>query len=102
VFQHYRRMLKEKFEDGDRYFVKTLVLVKDWPIMDVAEAIRQAIAAHALGDNYVLMILRRMCDPDFGLGVCDIRADLAHYQAKQPPLSRYDEVFTHKREVKVA
>jgi transposase len=102
VFQQYRRMLKEKFEDGDRYFVKTLVLVKDWPIMDVAEAIRQAIAAHALGDNYVLMILRRMCDPDFGLGVCDIRADLAHYQAKQPPLSRYDEVFTHKREVKVA
>jgi len=36
--------LKEKFEDGDRYFVKTLLLVKDWPILDVAEAIRQAIA----------------------------------------------------------
>jgi hypothetical protein len=95
-------MLKEKFEDGDRYFVKTLVLVKDWSIMDVAEAIRQAIAAHALGDNYVLMILRRMCDPDYGQGVCDIRADLACYQAKQPPLSRYDEVVLHKREVKVA
>jgi len=102
VFQQYRRMLKEKFEDGDRYFVKTLVLVKDWSIMDVAEAIRQAIAAHALGDNYVLMILRRMCDPDYGQGVCDIRADLACYQAKQPPLSRYDEVVLHKREVKVA
>jgi transposase len=103
VFQQYRRMLKEKFEDGDRYFVKTLLLVKDWPILDVAEAIRQAIAANALGDSYVLMILRRMCDPEYDQGVIDIGADLDQYKAKQPPLSRYDEVlFKRQKEVSVA
>jgi len=97
VFQHYRRMLKEKFEDGDRYFVKTLLLVKDWPILDVAEAIRQAIAASALGDSYVLMILRRMCDPDYEQGFIDIGEALSQYKAKQPPLSRYDEVLSIRR-----
>jgi hypothetical protein len=95
-------MLKEKFEDGDRYFVKTLLLVKDWPILDVAEAIRQAIAANALGDSYVLMILRRRCDPEYEQGLVDIGADLAQYKAKQPPLSRYDEVlFKRQKEVSV-
>jgi hypothetical protein len=102
VFQHYRRMLKEKFEDGDRYFVKTLLLVKEWPIMEVAEAIRQAIAANALGDSYVLMILRRMHSPSYEQKLFDIREDLAKYKAKQPPLSRYDEVLTVKKEVAVS
>lgn len=102
VFQHYRRMLKEKFEDGDRYFVKTLLLVKEWPIMEVAEAIRQAIAANALGDSYVLMILRRMHSPSYEQKLFDIREDLARYTAKQPPLSRYDEVLTVKKEVAVS
>lgn len=99
VFQQYRRMLKEKFEDGDRYFVKTLLLVKEWPIMDVAESIRQAIAANALGDSYVLTILRRMRDPGYELRAMDIREELSRYRAKQPPLSRYDEVLSCKREV---
>jgi transposase len=102
VFQHYRRMLKEKFEDGDRYFVKTLLLVKEWPIMEVAESIRQAIAANALGDSYVLMILRRMHSPSYEQKLFDIREDLAKYKAKQPPLSRYDEVLTVKKEVAVS
>jgi len=97
VFQQYRRMLKEKFEDGDRYFVRTLLLVKEWPIMEVAEAIRQAIAIHALGDNCVLTLLRRMREPAYTPVMLDIRADLARYKAAQPPLSRYDEVLVgHK------
>jgi len=90
-------MLKEKFEDGDRYFVRTLLLVKEWPIMEVAEAIRQAIAIHALGDNCVLTLLRRMREPAYTPVMLDIRADLARYKAAQPPLSRYDEVLVgHK------
>jgi len=101
VFQQYRRMLREKFEDGDRYFVKTLLLVKEWPIMEVAEAIRQAIAANALGDSYVLLILRRMRNPMYEQKVFDIREDLARYKAKQPPLSRYDEVLFRRKEVAV-
>lgn len=100
VFRQYRRMLKEKFEDGDRYFVKTLLLVKEWPIMEVAESIRQAIAANALGDNYVLTILRRMRNPDYEpRRAMDIREELARYKAKQPPLIRYDEVFYGKKGV---
>jgi transposase len=99
VFQQYRRMLKEKFEDGDRYFVKTLLLVKEWPIMEVAESIRQAIAANALGDSYVLTILRRMRNPNYEPRIMDIREELARYKAKQPPLSRYDEVLYGKKEV---
>ena len=101
VFQHYRRMLKEKFEDGDRYFVKTLLLVKDWPVMEVAEAIRQAIAAHALGDSYVLTILRRMRQPAGESVLIDLRADLARYKATQPPLSRYDEVLVGRKGVAI-
>jgi transposase len=101
VFQQYRRMLKEKFEDGDRYFVRTLLLVKDWPIMDVAEAIRQAIAAHALGDSYVLTILRRMRQPTGESLLIDIRADLARYKATQPPISRYDEVLMGRKVVAI-
>jgi len=98
VFQQYRRMLKEKHEDGDGYFVRTLLLVKDWPIMEVAEAIRQAIAAHALGDSCVLTILRRMSQPAYEPAIVDIRADLARYKAAQPPLSRYDEVLVSRKE----
>lgn len=99
VFETYRRMLKEKFEDGDRYFVKTLLLVKEWPILEVAESIRQAIAANALGDSYVLTILRRRHSPPDEPGLVDVREALAKYQAQQPPLSRYDEVlFNRKRE----
>lgn len=102
VFQQYRRMLKEKFEDGDRYFVKTLLLVREWPIMDVAESIRQAIAANALGDSYVLTILRRKRNPNYEEVLFDVGDELAKYKAKQPPLSRYDEVlFSRKREVTV-
>ena len=102
VFQQYRRMLKEKFEDGDRYFVKTLLLVREWPIMDVAESIRQAIAANALGDSYVLTILRRKRNPNYEEVLFDVGDELAKYKANQPPLSRYDEVlFSRKREVTV-
>ena len=101
IFQQYRRMLRERFEDGDKYFVKTLLLVKEWPILDVAEAIRQAIAVNALSDSYVLMILRRRCDPDYGHKSIDIKEELAKYRAKQPPLSRYDEILS-KKEVSVA
>ena len=102
VFQQYRRMLKEKFEDGDRYFVKTLLLVKEWPILEVAESIRQAIAANALGDSYVLMILRRMRSPTCEQGLLAVREALARYKAEQPPLSRYDEVVARSRKEVVA
>ena len=98
VFLQYRRMLKDKFEDGDRYFVKTLLLVKEWPVMEVAEAIRQAIAVHALGDSYVVTILRRMRQPAYEPEAVDIRSDLARYKAAQPPLSRYDEVLVGRKE----
>jgi len=101
VFQQYRRMLKEKYEDGDRYFVKTLLLVKEWPILDVAESIRQAIAANALGDSCVLTILRRMRNPDYEHRILDIREELAKYRSEQPPLSRYDEVLYGRKEAVV-
>jgi hypothetical protein len=71
-------------------------LVREWPVLEVAEAIRQAIAAHALGDNCVLMILRRMRSPRLEQNIFNIREDLAKYKAKQPPLSRYDEVLSKK------
>ena len=101
VFQQYRRMLREKFEDGDSYFVKILLLVREWPVLEVAEAIRQAIAAKALGDSYVLTILRRKRSPEYEQGLINITEELAKYRAKQPSLDRYDEILSKKKEVTV-
>ena len=84
---------------GDRYFARTLLLVKEWPITDVAEAIRRAIAVHALGDSCILTILRGMRQPLYDAIPVDIRGDLARYKAAQPPLSRYDEVLSSRKEV---
>jgi hypothetical protein len=69
--------------------------------MEVAEAIRQSIAVHALGDSYVLTILRRMRQPTYEPGAVDIRADLARYKAAQPPLSSYDEVLVGRKGVAI-
>lgn len=70
--------------------------------MEVAEAIRLAIAANALGDSYVLTLLRHKRNPGNEQGLLDIREELARYTAKQPPLSRYDEVLGSRKGVLIS
>jgi transposase len=96
VFQQYRRLLRDRYDDGDRYFVKTLLLLREWPIKEVAEAISQAIGAGAIGDSCVVAILQHKQDTlDRPLDV-DIREKLAKYRATQLPLSRYDLLRTQQ------
>ena len=90
VFQQYRRLLRDRYDDGDKYFVKTLLLLREWPLKEVAEAIGQAISAGAIGDSCVVMILKRRQNPAYTPAGIDIREELAKYRAIQPPLESYD------------
>ena len=100
VFNKYRLLLNKKYDDGDKYFVKTLLLLKDWPIKDVTEAVSKAISSKVLGDGYVLSLLKAGID-----NICHdmpvaIREDLAKYRAEQRPLSAYNEILSDNKEEK--
>jgi len=100
VFLLYRRLLNEKYpEDGDVYFARTLVLLKDWPIKEVTDAISKAVERGILGDSYILAILRYGKDPPLTDTELQVRSDLAQYSAKQRPPDEYDRIL-RKRELK--
>lgn len=96
VFLEYRRLLNDKYPDGDIYFAKTLILLKDWPIKEVASAINKAIGLGVLGDSYILTLLRQ--GRDFPREQVDIliRVELARYSAKQRNLGDYDEILRRR------
>ena len=96
VFEEYRRLLKEKYPDGDRYFAKTLILLKDWPLMDVVEAVKKAVGLGILGDSYILRMLRQSEHPEGEIEYLSIKIELARYKAKQMPLTHYDRVLRFK------
>ena len=94
VFDDYRRLLKEKYpDDGDRYFARTLVLLKDWPLRDVVEAVNRATSLGVLGDSYILRILRQKEEPEGEVEYLSVKIELARYKAKQMPLSHYDRIL---------
>jgi len=99
VFDEYRRLLNRKYKDGEIYFAKTLVLLKDWPIKDVTEAVSKAVAAKVLGDSYILSLLRQKETAGQQDMTIDIKGDLAKYKAMQSPLSVYNDILKNKEEI---
>ena len=100
IFNEYRQLLSEKYEDSDLYFAKTLVLLKDWPLVEVIEAIKKSISLGILGDSYILRLLRQKDDPVVEKEYISIRIELERYTAKQREPDYYDEVLRFRKEVK--
>lgn len=100
VLNEYRRLLNDRYSDGDRYFAKTLVLLKDWPIKEVVAAVNKAVSLGVLGDSYVLTLLREKDKPIMEKEYVSIRIELERYHATQRPLSHYDRIlrFTDRKE----
>jgi len=98
IFNDYRRALNRKYPDGDRYYAKTLVLLKDWPLVSVVDAIKKAMSLGVLGDSYILSILRHKELPDGEVEYISVKIELARYKAKQKPLIHYDRVLRFKAE----
>lgn len=98
VFEDYRRLLNEKYPDGDRYFAKTLTLLREWPLKDVVEAVNKATSLGVLGDSYILRLLRQRDHPEGEVEYLSVRLELARYKAKQAPLNHYDRVLRFNRE----
>lgn len=98
VFVHYRKLLNDKYTDGDRYFARTLVLLKEWSVKDVTEAINKAIELGILGDSYLLNLLRQGKDgaPPARTRI-SIKVELERYSAQQKPPEYYDEVLRRDR-----
>ena len=100
IFKEYRRQLKEKYEDADRYFARTLILLRDWPLTEVMQAIRKAIAMGILGDSYIVSVLRLKDEPAAKNEPVPLKMELERYKARQRNPDYYDEVLRFKKEVK--
>jgi len=98
VFGDYRRLLNEKYPDGDRYFAKTLILLKDWPLKKVVDAVGKAISLGVLGDSYVISLLQQENRIESEVEYLSVKVELARYKAKQIPLAHYDRVLRLKEE----
>jgi transposase len=98
IFEVYRRLLNKRYDDGDRYFAKTLVLLKDWPIKAVVDAISGALGAGILGDSYILKLLHQeqAGPPSDSRGAIAIKEELERYSAQQMPPEYYDEILRGK------
>jgi len=94
AFLQYRKLLNEKYpDDGDVYFARTLILLRDWPIKEVADAVSNAVTRGILGDSYILAMLRHGSGPPPDDSDMLVRADLARYSARQRPPSEYDRIL---------
>jgi hypothetical protein len=96
VFNAYRRLLQDRFADSDRYFVRTLLLLKEWPLKEVVAALNRAIQLGVLGESYLVAILRHDSQPEIPGTPAQISEELARYQAKQAPLEQYDGLLVSK------
>lgn len=93
IFTQYQRLLNEKYTDGDRYFVRTLILLKDYPLREVTEVVKEAICRGVLGDSYILALLKQKQEPAVEHTTLSIRVELSKYRAPQRPLSEYDNLL---------
>ena len=100
VFERYKTLLNERYEDGDIYFARTLVLLREWPLEALTAAIEKVIAVGVLGDVYILSILRQKDEPECETEQLFIRMELTKYKAPQRPLMDYDNILRLKKEVK--
>ncbi len=94
MFNNYRMLLNRKLEDGDLYYARTLVLLKDWPIKNVVEAIKKSMDTGILGDSYILSLLRQRDNPIMeDKEYISIKIELSKYRAKQRYLGDYDDIL---------
>ena len=97
VFEQYRNRLKEHYSDSDNYYVKILALLKEWNLEEVSAAIEQSLLIGAIGDSYILSILRNKKEPEY-IEEFSVRMELKCYKAEQKTLSEYDEILKSKTE----
>jgi len=98
IFNQYRRLLAQKYPDGDLYFVRTLVLLKDYSLPEVTEAIKTAVSQGILGDSYVLALLRQNREPEAEYTTTlSVKVELSKYRAPKRPLSEYNNLLTNQR-----
>lgn len=97
IFNQYRRLLSEKYPDGDRYFVRTLILLKDYSLPEVTETLKAAVSQGVLGDSYVLALLKQKREPEVEHTVVSVRVELSKYRAPERPLSEYDTLLANRR-----
>ena len=90
VFEEYRRLLSEKYDNGDKYYVGILVLLRDWPLKDVTAALKKALSLGVMGDGYILSVLKKHSEPEQEAKIVDVRKELQGYRAEQMPLVYYD------------
>ena len=100
IFKEYRQLLGEKYEDAELYFVRTLILLKNWPLTEVTEAIKKAIAMGILGDSYILRLLRQKDEPVTENEYLPLKTELGRYRARQRRPDYYDEILRFSKEVK--
>ena len=97
IFNQYRCLLNEKHADGDRYFVRTLILLKDYSLPEVTETVKEAVSRGILGDSYILALLKQKREPEVEHTILSVRVELSKYRAPQQPLSKYDNLLTDRR-----
>jgi len=100
IFSEYKRLLKKKYDDYELYFARTLILLRDWPIFEVMEALKKAIAIGVLGDSYVLSVLRQKDEAVTENEYVMLRTELDSYRAIQKTPDYYDKILRYKKEVK--
>lgn len=97
VFQEYRILLKEKFDDNDRHFARILMLLNEYPLKKVTQVINEAVKMELVGENYIIALLRKENDPVEESNTINIRSYLSKYRAEQQPCSYYDEVLREEK-----
>jgi len=97
VFLEYRQLLKEKHNDSDRQYARTLLLLRDWPLKEVTNALSRALENGLSGESYVIALLRKNNDPEIADKIIDIRNYLSKYRAQQQPSSHYDDILRIKK-----
>lgn len=93
AFDTYRKLLNEKYKDGDINYAKTLILLREWDLESVVNAVKKSIDLGVLGSNYVLNILRNSTETKYEEEHLSIRIELTKYKAPQRPLYEYDRLL---------
>ncbi len=97
VFKEYHKKLKEKYDDGDINYVKTLILLKDWSLEEVTLAINECIEIGLIGESYLIALLRKQIEEPKDNENVSLKIELTKYKAEQRPLKDYDIILRFKK-----
>jgi hypothetical protein len=93
VFQEYRMLLKDKYDDNDRHFARILMLLNDYPLKKVTQVINEAVKMELVGENYIIALLRKENECEGIPKIINICNFLSKYRSAQRPSSYYDEIL---------